>query len=180
MSTSSFESPALRPVSFLLAPDWKCIGEPWRELLIAFYRTFSSSEGVSLVMPYDPEHDDVAAIETCLAEVAEAAGLTLDAIADTTLHPTPCERKRWRALAGCVTAVLVPPGAAADWLVDLATPLLVGPSQETLRAFCNARAKLVTSSLAARIQVLSPEQRDLLEAFMTLLALQQAEIKLAP
>lgn len=179
MSTSSFDSPALRPVSFLLAPDWKCIGEPWRELLIAFYRTFSSSEGVSLVMPYDPESDDVAAIETCLAEVAEAAGLTLDAIADTTLHPTPCEPQSWRALARCVTAVLVPPGAA-DWLVDLATPLLIDPSQETLRAFCNARAKLVTSSLAARIQVLSPKQRDLVESFMTLLALQQAEIKLAP
>lgn len=180
MSTPLPEAPALRPLSFLLAPDWKALGSSWRELMITFYQTFSSSEGVSLLMPYDPACDDALAIEASLAEVAEAAGLTLDAIADTTLHPTPCEPESWRALAGCVSAVLLPPGEVPDWQVDLATPVLIGPRKETLRAFCQARAGLVSASLAARIQLLSPEQRDMAEAFLTILALKSAETTATP
>ena len=170
-------APEVRSVSFLLVPEWSD-PSPWRALLVEFYRTFSSAEGVSIVLPYDPERDDVSGIEEFLGEVAAQAGQTLEAIADTVLLPVKKEPANWRELAGYLSAVLVPDAPLAHWQRELEVPVLLGSSQGALRAFAQ-RGSYELSRLNAQIQALSPRRREIFESFLTLLSLEDLVAKSA-
>jgi len=143
---TSQRAPDVKATSFFMVPDWQAPEGEWRSLMLAFFRAFTPADPVSLLVPYDPGRDSVDGIESAIAAVAAMAGLGLESIPDTVLHPVVRDPALLHALAQQCSAILVASARSEEWASGGATPVLSDPTPEGLKAW---RAPRPPSDLAS-------------------------------
>lgn len=147
---------------FLLVPEWDHPEAPWADTVSTFFGAFPTDAPVSLILPYDPGMD-LELLSSVMGRLAGLAGLDLEAVPDTVLHPTEGSAAAWRGLARQARAVLVPADGETAWLADLPVPALHAPGPETLQAF------VAQEGAAASWPAVPPEARGRVMDFLALL-----------